>query len=83
MELRRKIMGGVGKTDRGDKVRTYDWEQQRGSDHRSGGESRDLDGVLEGGEALTELMGGVKVWMGERELEAVVLEEEAKNRAGQ
>ncbi|KKY24599.1 putative peptide chain release factor 1 [Phaeomoniella chlamydospora] len=79
--LRRSV--GGGKSDRSDKVRTYNFDQRRVTDHRSGGETRDLDGVLEGGPALEDLMLGVKDWLGEREVEVLILEEDAKEKDGE
>ena len=70
---------GAGTTlGRGDKVRTYNWGQQRVTDHRSGVSVFNLDDVMEGGQELDKIMDSVKVWLGEREIEDVILEEEAK-----
>ena len=80
INLRRKVMGGVGRTGREDKIRTYNWSQNRVSDHRSGWEGSDVDGMLAGGEALEECMASVRVWMDEREVERILAEEEAKVR---
>ena len=44
------------KMGRGDKVRTYNWSQQRVTDHRCGITVHDLDGVMEGRESLDEIM---------------------------
>jgi peptide chain release factor 1 len=69
---------GAGKVGRENKVRTYNWNQQRVSDHRSGIDSRHLDDVIEGGEGLEVVMESVRVWMMEQEILGVVAEEEAK-----
>jgi peptide chain release factor 1 len=77
INLRRKIMGGVGVLGREDKVRTYNYSQNRVSDHRCGSESGDLVGVLEGGEGLERIMRDVGAWMVERDVAAVAVEEES------
>ncbi|RMZ91283.1 hypothetical protein DV736_g1491, partial [Chaetothyriales sp. CBS 134916] len=65
--LRRKAMGGVARTGREDKVRTYNFSQNRVTDHRSGWEGSDLEDVLGGGDALDALMTSVRDWMDEIE----------------
>lgn len=76
MQLRRSVVG-VAKMGRGDKVRTYNWGQQRVTDHRSGLSVHNLDNVMEGGDDLEKIIDSVIVWLGEREIENVLLEEEA------
>lgn len=71
---------GAGKVGRENKVRTYNWGQQRVSDHRSGLDLRNLDDVMEGGDALERVMESVRTWMGEQEVLGLVAEEE--NRQG-
>jgi peptide chain release factor 1 len=78
--LRRKIMGGVAMTGREDKVRTYNYSQQRVTDHRCGSETGNLPDVLEGGEALERIMQDVREWMQEQEVAALAVEEEVKVR---
>lgn len=67
---------GAGKVGRENKVRTYNWGQQRVTDHRSGYEVRRLDDVMEGAESLDLVMDSVRAWMIEQEV--LGLEEEAK-----
>jgi peptide chain release factor 1 len=69
---------GAGKVGRENKVRTYNWGQQRVSDHRSGVDVRNLNEVMEGGEALEKVMESVRAWMGEQEVLGLVAEEEGK-----
>jgi peptide chain release factor 1 len=76
--LRRGIMGGVARTGREDKVRTYNFSQNRVSDHRCGAESSDLDGVMGGGEALEGIMDKVREWMVDNEVMGMAAEEEAE-----
>ncbi|KAL8833318.1 MAG: hypothetical protein Q9170_004343 [Blastenia crenularia] len=71
---------GVARMGRGDKVRTYNWGQQRVTDHRSGLTLNQLDNVLEGGESLDEIMESVRVWQRDRDLEALIADEEAEVR---
>lgn len=78
--VRRAVMGGVGKMGREDKVRTYNFSQNRVTDHRSGKETLDLDGVLAGGPALEGVMDSVREWMGENEIKGLLAEEELKRR---
>ncbi|KAK5705775.1 Peptide chain release factor 1, mitochondrial [Elasticomyces elasticus] len=71
---------GAGKAGRENKVRTYNWGQQRVSDHRSGIDVRNLDDVVAGGEALEKVMKSVRGWMAEQEVLGVVAEEESKEK---
>ena len=72
---------GAGKVGRENKVRTYNWGQQRVSDHRSGFDSRNLDEVMEGGSALQDVMSSVRAWMSDQEVLALVAEEEGKAKS--
>jgi peptide chain release factor 1 len=78
--LRRRVMGGVARTGREDKVRTYNFSQSRVTDHRCGVESGDLEDVLEGGVALEEVMEKVREWMIEGEIADLVAAEEMRER---
>ncbi|KAK5131690.1 hypothetical protein LTR08_000744 [Meristemomyces frigidus] len=69
---------GAGKVGRENKVRTYNWGQQRVSDHRSGFDLRNLDDVMSGGEALERVMESVRAWQAEQEVLGLVAEEEGK-----
>lgn len=69
---------GVARMGRGDKVRTYNWGQQRVTDHRSGFTLNQLDDILEGGMGLDEIMESVRGWQRERDVEALVADEDAK-----
>lgn len=71
---------GVAKMGRGDKVRTYNWGQQRVTDHRSGMTVHNLDDVVAGGEILDEVMKSVRIWQSEQDLEALIAEEVAKEQ---
>ena len=80
VKLRRSVIG-VARMGRGDKVRTYNWGQQRVTDHRSGLSVHNLDDVMEGGEELDKIIDSVKTWLEEREIEGMLAEEEAANIA--
>jgi len=77
VSLRRSVVG-VAKMGRGDKVRTYNYGQQRCTDHRTGLSVHDLDDVLEGGQNLENVMESVRAWLGEQEVLGLLAEEEAK-----
>lgn len=74
-KLRRSVIG-VAKMGRGDKVRTYNYKEQRITDHRSGFSAQVLNDAMAGGSSLDAIIDSVKSWLSERELEMVVAEEE-------
>lgn len=74
VNMRRSVVG-VAKMGRGDKVRTYNWNQQRVTDHRSGTTVHDLDDVMGGGQTLENVMQSVRSWLMERDVEALIAEE--------
>ena len=78
LKLRRSVIG-VARMGRGDKIRTYNWGQQRVTDHRSGLSVHNLDDVMEGGDELDKVIESVRFWLEEREIEGMVAEEEAAN----
>ena len=78
VDMRRKAMGGTNVRDRSDKVRTYNFSQNRVTDHRCSSNSSDLAGFMGGGEALEAMMNDVKSWMQEQEIEGMAAEEEVK-----
>ena len=76
--MRRSVIG-VAKMGSGDKVRTYNWGQQRVTDHRSGTTVHELDDVMECGQTLERVMESVRGWLMERDVEALIAEDsEAK-----
>lgn len=76
--IRMRRGAGAGKVGRENKVRTYNWGQQRVSDHRSGFDIRNLGEVMDGGLALEKVMNSVRAWMADQEVLALVAEEESK-----
>lgn len=77
MELKRGVMGGIAKMDRGDKIRTYNFGQSRCTDHRSGITIHNLNSVLEGGDGLETVMDSVRVWLVDQEIQIMAAEEAA------
>ncbi|KAF2963492.1 hypothetical protein GQX73_g10084 [Xylaria multiplex] len=62
---------------RGDKIRTYNYSQDRCSDHRSGLDVHNLPDVLAGGETLDKIIASTKEWLIQRDIQALIAEEEA------
>ena len=77
-EARMRRGAGAGRAGRENKIRTYNFGQQRVSDHRSGLDLRNLDEEMDGGEALEAIMQSVRNWMAEQEMLDLVAEEESK-----
>ncbi|KAI5265623.1 release factor [Aureobasidium subglaciale] len=73
--LRRSVVG-IAKMGRENKIRTYNWGQQRVTDHRSGISVHGLDDVLEGGIELERVMESVRGWLSEQEVLGLAAEEE-------
>ncbi|KAH7325702.1 hypothetical protein B0I35DRAFT_421013 [Stachybotrys elegans] len=63
---------------RGDKIRTYNYNQDRCTDHRAGLDVHNLPDVLEGGETLDRIMDAAKQWRIAKDVEGLIAEEEAK-----
>jgi len=78
-KLRRGVMG-VARMGRENKVRTYNWQQQRVTDHRSGLSIHSLDDVMEGGAELDTVIDSVKTWFGEQEMLALLAEEDEASK---
>ncbi|KAF1931358.1 release factor [Didymella exigua CBS 183.55] len=74
VEMRRSVIG-VAKMGRGDKVRTYNWGQQRVTDHRSGTTVNNLDDVMAGGQTLEKVMDSVRTWLMEQDVKGMIAEE--------
>lgn len=82
VRLRRGAMGGVAKMGRGDKIRTYNYNQSRCTDHRSGITIHNLGNVLDGGDGLETVMESVQGWLADREVETMIAEDELKEENG-
>ncbi|TGZ84674.1 release factor [Ascodesmis nigricans] len=71
-----KMRRGVSKigAGRSDKMRTYNYSQNRVTDHRAGWSCHDLPGFMEGG--LEEMLRVCKKWADDREVERLAAEAE-------
>lgn len=79
LSLRRSVIG-VAKMGREHKIRTYNWGQQRVTDHRSGLTIHGLDGVIEGGDNLEEVMESVRKWMSDQEVQQMIAIQESEEK---
>ncbi|XWX01525.1 hypothetical protein V2A60_009553 [Cordyceps javanica] len=66
---------------RGDKIRTYNYNQDRCTDHRAALDVHNLPAVLAGGDVLDRVMDAGREWLVGKEIEMLVAEEEAKAKA--
>lgn len=80
MALRNNVLS-KDKITRGDKIRTYNYSQDRCSDHRSGLDVHNLPDVLEGGETLDKVIDSARAWLVQRDIRTMMAEEEAKASA--
>ncbi|WZH47693.1 Peptide chain release factor 1 [Fusarium acuminatum] len=78
-KLRNSVLSKTQIT-RGDKIRTYNYNQDRCTDHRAGVDVYGLPNVLEGGEKLDRIMDGAKDWLVSKDIELLMAEEEAKEK---
>ena len=62
---------------RADKIRTYNYKDDRCTDHRSGIDVHNLPDVLAGGETLDRVIDDVREHLSRKAIEAVVADEEA------
>jgi len=79
LRLRRSVTG-AGKTGRGDKIRTYNWGQQRVTDHRSGLTVNQLGDIMEGGDSLEKVMESVRAWFQDQEIEGMLAEDQSAGK---
>ncbi|KAF3351063.1 hypothetical protein VdG2_00570 [Verticillium dahliae VDG2] len=71
------------KITRGDKIRTYNYSQDRCTDHRSGVDVHNLPDVLVGGESLHRIVDSARTWLATSDIAAMMAEEESKAAAAQ
>ncbi|KAK2008266.1 release factor [Colletotrichum eremochloae] len=62
---------------RSDKIRTYNYNQDRVTDHRAGLDVYNLDDVINGGESLDKIVDGVRDWLVSADIAAMMADEEA------
>ncbi|KAK3377945.1 hypothetical protein B0H63DRAFT_451775 [Podospora didyma] len=80
-EIARNLKNSVlnqSQITRGDKIRTYNYQQDRCTDHRSGLDVHNLPNVLEGGEMLSKIIDSIQAWLTEKDIQNLVAEEEAE-----
>jgi peptide chain release factor 1 len=75
-QLRNSVLA-TSQITRGDKIRTYQYQQDRCTDHRSGLDAHNLPEVLRGGETLDKVMESVRAWLTNRDIQALIADEEA------
>jgi peptide chain release factor 1 len=75
-QLRSSVLANSQIT-RGDKIRTYQYQQDRCTDHRSGLDAHNLPDVLRGGETLGKIMESVQTWLINKDIQALIADEEA------
>ncbi|KAK2729682.1 peptide chain release factor 1 [Colletotrichum kahawae] len=75
-QLRNSVLA-KNRITRGDKIRTYNYQQDRVTDHRAGIDVHDLPDVVAGGEMLDKVFDSVKEWMVSQDIEAMMAEQEA------
>lgn len=75
-KLRLSVLGGGKSASRGDKIRTYNWREQRVTDHRSGITLHQLDNILEGGDGLDKVIESVRAGFRERDIKALIADQE-------
>ncbi|KAH6697306.1 hypothetical protein F5X68DRAFT_197120 [Plectosphaerella plurivora] len=78
--LRNSVLS-THRVSRGHKIRTYNYNQDRCTDHRSGMDIYNLPDVIIGGESLDKLVEGAREWMVSKEIEEMIAVEEAEEAA--
>ncbi|EXF77589.1 RF-1 domain-containing protein [Colletotrichum fioriniae PJ7] len=80
-QLRNSVLS-KHKITRGDKIRTYNYNQDRVTDHRAGIDVHNLPDVIAGGESLDKIVDEVRDWLVSGDIEAMMADEEAANAEG-
>jgi peptide chain release factor 1 len=81
VKMRRNVIG-VNKVGRSDKIRTYNFQQQRTTDHRSGFTVLGMDGVMEGGQGLEKVIESVREWMTGNEVQDLLADADSTTSEG-
>ncbi|GAB1314988.1 Peptide chain release factor 1, mitochondrial [Madurella fahalii] len=84
-EMARQMRSSVlaqSQITRGDKIRTYNYQQDRCTDHRSGLDFHNLPDVLRGGETLGKVMDSVQGWLVNKDIQALIADDEAAAARG-
>ncbi|KAG7054619.1 RF-1 domain-containing protein [Colletotrichum scovillei] len=77
-QLRNSVLS-KHKITRGDKIRTYNYNQDRVTDHRAGIDVHNLPDVIAGGESLDKIVDEVRDWLVSGDIEAMMADESAAN----
>ncbi|KAK7454961.1 RF-1 domain-containing protein [Colletotrichum acutatum] len=77
-QLRNSVLS-KHKITRGDKIRTYNYNQDRVTDHRAGIDVHNLPDVIAGGESLDKIVDEVRDWLVSGDIEAMMADEEVAN----
>jgi peptide chain release factor 1 len=75
-QLRSSVLANSQIT-RGDKIRTYNYQQDRCTDHRSALDVHNLPDVLRGGDMLGKVMDSVQTWLVNKDIQLLIADEEA------
>ncbi|KAJ4302214.1 Peptide chain release factor 1, mitochondrial [Collariella sp. IMI 366227] len=78
-EMARQLRSSVlanSQITRGDKIRTYNYGQDRCTDHRSAVDAHNLPDVLRGGETLHRVMESVQTWLVNKDIQVLIADEE-------
>lgn len=78
-EMARSLRSSVlakNQVTRGDKIRTYNYQQDRCTDHRSGVDVHNLPDVLAGGEQFDRVIESVREYLVQNEIEAAIADEQ-------
>jgi peptide chain release factor 1 len=75
-QLRSSVLA-TSQITRGDKIRTYNYQQDRCTDHRCGVDAHNLPDVLKGGETLARIMDSVQSWLVNKDIQVLIADEEA------
>ncbi|KAK2057426.1 RF-1 domain-containing protein [Colletotrichum caudatum] len=68
---------------RSDKIRTYNYNQDRVTDHRAGVDVHNLGDVINGGESLDRIVDAVREWLVSADIAAMMAGEEASAKKAQ
>lgn len=85
-ELARQLRSSVlakNQVTRGDKIRTYNYSQDRCTDHRSGLDVHNLPDVMQGGEGLDRIIESVRERFIEDDIQAAIADEEVASGEGE
>ncbi|KAL2258279.1 hypothetical protein VTK26DRAFT_8453 [Humicola hyalothermophila] len=80
-QLRRSVLA-QSQITRGDKIRTYNYQQDRCTDHRCSLDLHNLPDVLRGGETLDKVIKSVQTWLVNKDIQMLIADEEVASANG-